>query len=101
MKKVILFCACPLPVSDRAMSAAEASTPKRIAFFIGVLRSRLARFEPLSRTVMVRRGCDKWFDNRVQCIAARQQVDRVVVPAISGALRNGPTARSNRTGRCR
>src|SRR5215510_5590362 len=43
MKKVMLFCACPLPDSDRAISAAEASTPKRIAFFMGILHSRLAR----------------------------------------------------------
>src|SRR5262245_55306191 len=56
MKKVILFCACPLPDSDKAISAAEASAPKRIAFFIGVLHSRLARS---SRTVSVRHDCDE------------------------------------------
>src|SRR5262245_57669892 len=28
-------CACPLPLNDRTISAAEASTPKRVAFFIG------------------------------------------------------------------
>src|SRR5215510_9993484 len=57
MKNVMLFCcACPLPFKDRAISAAEASTPKRIDLFIckSSTRDWLARCEPLSGSVAKR-----------------------------------------------